>query len=156
MRKRRRSKSFATTVHRYFPEWADRPVRAGTQWESDRNSYSAGGYAEEFGYAAQRGLPRPAKPLGGDPELSRLWRFQRGAVHPGYPECARPCARDSESACIEEPLDTVQGRVYAEPAPFRVIYVQRKPPTRIHFDFLSKLRWRWKTFGIQVWRLRGL
>jgi hypothetical protein len=81
-------------THRFFPEWADRVERSGVQPESDRNSYSAGGYAEEFGYRAQPGLPTPAPLLSGDPEGRKIWRTQRGALHPGYPECPRPLDRD--------------------------------------------------------------
>src|SRR6185437_1945232 len=34
--------------HRFFPEWADRPPSTESLHEADRNSYLAGGYAEEF------------------------------------------------------------------------------------------------------------
>ena len=84
-------------TQRYFPEWADRFERAAVEAESDRNSYSAGGYAEEFGYRAQPGLPLPARLLAGQPEGGKLWSAQRGALHPGYPECARPLDRDGFS-----------------------------------------------------------
>jgi hypothetical protein len=43
---------------------------------------------------AQPGLPAPAKHLNGDPECSKHWRTQIGALHPGYPECSRPLDRD--------------------------------------------------------------
>ena len=66
-------------IHRYFPEWADRPVGPDAQHESDRNSYLAGGYADEFGYGADAGLPPAISPLTGDPEESRVWREQVGA-----------------------------------------------------------------------------
>jgi hypothetical protein len=94
MRIDRSSRGWAEVTHRYFPEWADRPARKGVPRESDRNSYMAGGYAEEFGYRTQPGLPAPAPPLAGDPERSRQWRAQIGALHPGYPECAKPLDRD--------------------------------------------------------------
>jgi hypothetical protein len=81
-------------IHRYFPEWADRPVGPDAQHESDRNSYLAGGYADEFGYGADAGLPPAISPLTGDPEESRLWREQVGALHPGYPQCPKPLDRD--------------------------------------------------------------
>lgn len=80
-------------IHRYFPEWADRPVGPDTQHESDRNSYLAGGYADEFGYGARAGRPPAIAPLQGDPEDSRLWREQIGALHPGYPQCPKPLDR---------------------------------------------------------------
>ena len=84
-------------IHRYFPEWADRPVGPDMQHESDRNSYLAGGYADEFGYATYAGLAPAISPLTGDPEESRLWREQIGALHPGYPQCPKPLDRDSRA-----------------------------------------------------------
>ena len=84
----------ASEIHRYFPEWADRPAGPDAQRESDRNSYLAGGYADEFGYGADAGLPPPISPLTGDPEQSRWWREQIGALHPGYPQCPKPRDRD--------------------------------------------------------------
>lgn len=80
-------------IHRYFPEWADRPTGPDAQHESDRNSYLAGGYADEFGYGAYAGRPPAIAPLDGDPEDSRLWREQIGALHPGYPQCSKPLDR---------------------------------------------------------------
>lgn len=80
-------------IHRYFPEWADRPPGPDTQHESDRNSYLAGGYADEFGYGANAGRPPAIAPLDGDPEESRWWREQIGALHPGYPQCPKPLDR---------------------------------------------------------------
>ncbi|HEX5460895.1 MAG TPA: hypothetical protein VFX20_13080 [Steroidobacteraceae bacterium] len=81
-------------IHRYFPEWADRPVGPEAQRESDRNSYLAGGYADEFGYGVDPGWPPAIAPLSGDPEESRLWREQIGGLHPGYPQCPKPLDRD--------------------------------------------------------------
>jgi len=80
-------------LHRYFPEWADRPLGPDPQHESDRNSYLAGGYADEFGYGAYPGGPPAIAPLEGDPEDSRWWREQIGALHPGYPQCSKPLDR---------------------------------------------------------------
>jgi hypothetical protein len=77
-------------THRYFPEWADRPIGPETQHEADRNSYLAGGYADEFGYGTPTGQPPAITPLDGDPERSRLWAEQIGALHPGYPQCPKP------------------------------------------------------------------
>lgn len=78
-------------VHRYFPEWAARPpLRDGVLHEADRNSYLAGGYAEEFGYDRQPDQPADLAHLDGEPERSEEWRMQLGALHPGYPERARP------------------------------------------------------------------
>jgi len=76
-------------LHRYFPEWADRPFSNGLLFEAEHNSYLAGGYAEEFGYQSRDGASVfPA--LSGDPEASGLWRVQIGCLHPGYPQCPRP------------------------------------------------------------------
>lgn len=80
-------------THRYFPEWADRPIGPEPQHEADRNSYLAGGYADEFGYGTPTGRPPAIAPLDGDPERSALWREQIGALHPGYPECPKPADR---------------------------------------------------------------
>lgn len=80
-------------THRYFPEWADRPIGPETQHEADRNSYLAGGYADEFGYGTPAGRPPAIAPLDGDPERSRLWGEQIGALHPGYPQCPKPADR---------------------------------------------------------------
>ncbi len=82
-------------THRYFPEWADRPAGPGSLREADRNSYLAGGYADEFGYGRQSGRLPAIPPLLGDPESSALWREQIGALHPGYPQCAKPLDRTS-------------------------------------------------------------
>jgi hypothetical protein len=79
--------------HRYFPEWADRPTRDGVAREAERNSYLAGGYAEEFGYLASRDSRLAFRAMPRDPERSVFWRAQIGAVHPGYPECPTPLAR---------------------------------------------------------------
>src|SRR5581483_9861103 len=91
-------------THRYFPEWADRPIGPEAQHEADRNSYLAGGYADEFGYGTHAGRPPAIAPLDGDPECSRLWGEQIGALHPGYPQCPKPADR------LLEPPD---GRVRA-------------------------------------------
>ena len=81
---------------RYFPDWADRPVIEGTYREADRNSYAAGGYAEEFGYLAHRDW-RAAPALVEDPEGCDRWHIYIDGLHPGYPERPRPCDRDSDS-----------------------------------------------------------
>ena len=113
----------ASEIHRYFPEWADLPVGADTQHESDRNSYLAGGYADEFGYGANAGLPPAISPLIGDPEQSRWWREQIGALHPGYPQCPKPLDRD-----LEVPRKVFAVRPRSDPharVGFRVIQVRR-------------------------------
>ena len=80
-------------LHRYFPEWADRRPRNGTPREAVRNCYLAGGYAEEFGYCPPADSLAALPPLAGDPEHSLYWYVQIGALHPGYPQCARPAER---------------------------------------------------------------
>jgi hypothetical protein len=77
-------------VHRFFPEWADRPPSPESPPEFDRNSYMAGGYSEEFGH---RGVPVDS-PLAEEPERCPEWKVQAGGLHPGYPECPRPVDRD--------------------------------------------------------------
>lgn len=79
---------------RYFPDWADRPVTEGTYREAARNSYAAGGYAEEFGYLAHRDW-RAAPALVEDPEGCDRWHIYIDGLHPGYPERPRPGDRDS-------------------------------------------------------------
>jgi hypothetical protein len=83
---------------RYFPDWADRPATEGTYREADRNSYAAGGYAEEFGYLAHRDW-RAAPALVEDPEGCDRWHIYIDGLHPGYPERPRPFYRDSEPTC---------------------------------------------------------
>lgn len=114
-------------IHRYFPEWADRPSGPDAQHESDRNSYLAGGYADEFGYGTEAGLPPPISPLIGDPEESPWWREQIGALHPGYPQCPKPLDRDLP----EVPRSVFAVRFRSEPhaaVGFRVIQVRRRSP----------------------------
>lgn len=101
-------------THRYFPEWADRPIGPETQHEADRNSYLAGGYADEFGYGTPIGLPPAIAPLQGDPECSRLWGEQIGALHPGYPQCPKPADRLLERSDGRAPM---QGQGTAREAP---------------------------------------
>ena len=156
-------------VHCYFPEWADRPVEGGTPQESDRNSYLAGGYAEEFGYSAQRGHPPAAPAPHGDPEQSRQWRVQIGGLHPGYPECPRPLDRG-----VIRSLDGASdraGRVpigikhagpenmdtWNKPAgQLRVVCVgQRNSPAPTRIGLLSGLILVWKDFRIRRRALGG-
>jgi len=80
-------------VHRFFPEWADRPQSSDRLLEADHNSYLAGGYSEEFGYCAGPGMTAVFQPLDGDPDRSCQWAFAIGCLHPGYPECPRPADR---------------------------------------------------------------
>jgi hypothetical protein len=75
--------------HRFFPEWAERPAVIGSLHEVDRNSYLAGGYAEEFGHRARSAFYARAVEADGE------WRVQNGCLHPGYPECPRPVERES-------------------------------------------------------------
>lgn len=112
-------------THRYFPEWADRPVGPEAQHESDRNSYLACGYADEFGYGDPLGLPPAIPPLEGDPEGSRLWREQIGALHPGYPECPKPLERFGGSVAPQvSPARMIRRERHAGRAVFRIIQVR--------------------------------
>ena len=79
----------AVEDHRFFPEWAERPAATGSLHEVDRNSYLAGGYAEEFGHRARSAFYARAVEADGE------WRVQNGCLHPGYPECPRPVERES-------------------------------------------------------------
>jgi hypothetical protein len=112
--------------HCYFPEWADRPPAGGSLHEVDRNSYLAGGYAEEFGH---RGHPLPMQALSIPVEDDSAWRVQIGGLHPGYPECPRPVDRerltDGRGAAHDDRPKTRQaaGRPQREPAGFRVLLV---------------------------------
>lgn len=90
---------------RYFPDWTDLLVESGIELEADRNSYLAGGYAEEFGYRAQADYSRGVPLLDGEsPELCSEWRCQAGGTHPGYPLRAHPFA--SEFDPLAPALDT--------------------------------------------------
>lgn len=121
-------------IHRYFPEWADRPAGPDTLREAERNSYLAGGYADEFGYGIPSDRLPVFPPLLGDPESSPLWHEQIGALHPGYPQCATPLDRTrrrlGEAMHSEPPADHRAGRAAARPetrhpalAAFRAIAV---------------------------------
>ncbi|MGH8260268.1 MAG: hypothetical protein ACREUG_11310 [Steroidobacteraceae bacterium] len=83
----------ASEIHRFFPEWADRPASAGPLLEGDHNSYLAGGYSEEFGYRVRPDFPPIFPLLAGDPDGSWEWTVQIDGLHPGYPECPRPTDR---------------------------------------------------------------
>lgn len=163
MRAHKNSKvSSGAEIHRYFPEWADRPVMDGVLYESDRNSYSAGGYAEEFGYATQPGLPRPARQLVGDAERCRQWRIQIGALHPGYPECSKPLDRDlsrprgvasADAQSVAPERMSVSRRETNETIEpslgFRVIRVGQRHSIRAHVGFMKELMLLWKVLGIR-------
>ncbi|HVC29638.1 MAG TPA: hypothetical protein VND24_00535 [Steroidobacteraceae bacterium] len=109
-------------IHRYFPEWAERPTGPDAQQESDRNSYLACGYADEFGYGTSAGRQPAIAPLAGVPEGCRLWREQIGALHPGYPECPQPVERDErESSREASAMHPLRGVPPHARAAFRVI-----------------------------------
>jgi|KBSSwiStaDraftv2_1062776.scaffolds.fasta_scaffold02514_16 hypothetical protein len=151
MRRHRSSRSSLGEIHRYFPEWADRPTRDGVLWESDRNSYSAGGYAEEFGYASQAGLPPPARALHGDAERSAQWCSQTGALHPGYPECSKPLDRDKvrpRGAPVSGAQSSGPERV-PRPADFRVIRVGHGHSVSTHVGLVREFILLWKVLGIR-------
>lgn len=95
MQYEREPPDYPDEVHRYFPEWADRPEAVDALLEAEHNSYLAGGYSEEFGYRVRADRPSVFPLLHGNPERTRLWCVQIGCLHPGYPECARPHDRDA-------------------------------------------------------------
>ncbi len=117
---------YLSEVHRYFPEWADRPVGPDAQHEADRNSYLAGGYADEFGYGSPLGWPQAMPPLDGDPEDSRLWREQIGALHPGYPECPKPLDRFGGAMPAEPPIARATRGAPPGRAEYRIIQVRSR------------------------------
>jgi|SRR5215469_8832395 len=138
----------AAPTHRYFPEWADLPYRDGSPPESDRNSYSAGGYAEEFGYSLQSGLTALAPTLEDETESSPARLLLIGCLHPGYPERARPLGQDEGLASAGV---TVASTRHSESAAhrdeFKVIRVDQRRQ-----GSLVALPRAWKAFFI---RLRG-
>ena len=87
----------ADEERRYFPDWTEPLVEGCEEIEADRNSYLAGGYAEEFGYRAQPDASRHVPVLDGElPEESEEWHHQAGSTHPGYPIQPRPLVTDGE------------------------------------------------------------
>jgi hypothetical protein len=155
---RRHAERHAGEVHRWFPEWANRPAWDGRPRESDRNSYLAGGYAEEFGYHVRPDAPLALAPFAGEPERSRQWRAQFGAVHPGYPECPRPVDRETHSdaaASFTSPgarpsrADAGADRA-REGAQIKIIRVGLSHRGRaVHGAFLADLALLWKAFLIR-------
>jgi hypothetical protein len=90
-------------VHRFFPEWADRPLSCDTLPEFDRNSYMAGGYSEEFGHGVVvDGTALDSHPTQ-EPERCPQWKVQAGGLHPGYPECPCPSARGNSRSAQNTP-----------------------------------------------------
>ena len=161
----------ATGIRSYFPEWADRPAQDGTPLESDRNSYMAGGYAEEFGYHTQPGDPPAFTTLDGDPERSMQWHVQIAGLHPGYPERPRPLDRDvvqpgdlgavhTQSSVVLMSSDTGYHTGEAPhrlPADFTVIRVgERGRTARKHVWLPVALTLLWREFRIRRRELGGL
>jgi hypothetical protein len=158
-----RSSLHSAEVRYYFPEWAERPAGQGPPLESANNSYLAGGYAEEFGYAIQLGSPPAPTNIAGDPERSSQWLVQIAGLHPGYPECPRPldrCARDCE-AHIEaaETQSSAQAAYQAGwashrlPVDFAVVRVGGHGRTRRHGGLFVALTLLWNELRM---RRRGL
>lgn len=140
----------ATEDHCYFPEWADRPPARGSLHEVDRNSYLAGGYAEEFGHRAQALPAQASVPVEGDGE----WRVQVGGLHPGYPECPRPLDRELLAAGRRaEPVPlragTRQPQPHGESAGYKVLLVGQDAGARSR----HRLRISWRAFRIRRSRL---
>jgi len=146
----------APITRRYFPEWANRPVHDGTPAESERNSYSAGGYAEEFGYCWQSGLPSPASELD-DPESSRQWRVFIGCLHPGYPECPRPLVRAADLSVPGGAGGSLSVQPAARSGARPPVGLQALNIIRVHRTRERRARssalWLWRIMRI---RLRGL
>jgi hypothetical protein len=87
----------ADEYRRYFPDWTDRPLKAGEELEADHSSYLAGGYAEEFGFLAQAESWRGVRFIAGDsPDDDALRLVQWGGIHPGYPLRPHPISVDRE------------------------------------------------------------
>jgi hypothetical protein len=140
---------------RYFPEWAQRPAVDGEEVEADRNSYSAGGYAEEFGYCAHRGYARGVRIHDGVAiEESAVWFYQSHSIHPGYPEEPIPPVsrthlefEQSESLeHIETPSEFVHPHEHASTLGYRSTHPHRYPS--LHWRERLALRlangiWSW-------------
>jgi hypothetical protein len=93
---------------RYFPDWTDLSLENCPELEADRNSYLAGGYAEEFGYRATLSSSRGVPLLDDEPpELSIEWHSQARAMHPGYPLRAHPIADDFDSLVATQDANAV-------------------------------------------------
>lgn len=139
----------AVEDHRFFPEWADRPPSTESLHEADRNSYLAGGYAEEFGHGVQQTNPAHTPPA----EEDREWRVQIGGLHPGYPECPRPRDRDlrgkpSDAAAPLRAGSRAVDALHRSLAAFKVIVVGRNSGSKRHYGAilaalarLSKALW---------------
>lgn len=117
----------AVEDHRFFPEWADRPPSTESLHEADRNSYLAGGYAEEFGHGVQQAVPAACTPPADE---DSEWYVQIGGLHPGYPECARPRDRDLRGKPLAptaplRPGSRAAGVLQRSVAAFKVIMVGR-------------------------------
>lgn len=132
--------------HCYFPEWADRPEAIGRLLETDRNSYSAGGYSEEFGYTAI-GRAWALAPPHENPERSEQWCVQIGGLHPGYPQCPRPADRSRGAGRTGSPVGhAIFGIPGARPAlqgTTHVLRVERRTaawPLRITAPIAAALR----------------
>lgn len=112
-------------IHRYFPDWAHLPKGSEPLREADRNSYLAGGYADEFGYGMQDGVAA-MPPLDGDPESSSSCVEQVGALHPGYPRCPKPVDRiDTPDARSLRPAPR-PAQLHAAVVAFRAVAVRRQ------------------------------
>jgi hypothetical protein len=134
----------AADPRRYFPDWASRPVSYSPPQEADRNSYLAGGYAEEFGYQAESSSIGRLK--GGNPEDWAEWRTQSGALHPGYPECPCPLHLAPDGPPLRESMHGI--RTPPGPVAFRALVVGMRQLERP--DTLgSRLALRWRDFAIR-------
>lgn len=88
---------------RYFPDYTRRLLEIHEELEADRNSYLAGGYAEEFGYRAEPGSSRGVPVLDGEsPEQYAGWLGRAVALHPGYPLRPHPIDEQNVVAALSE------------------------------------------------------
>jgi hypothetical protein len=145
----------AQTTRRYFPEWADLPEQEGTPLEAERNSYSAGGYADEFGYCAHTRFTT----LENDPESTLQWHLLIGCVHPGYPACPKPIERDqalpaahasgSGAPSARRSLTVLASIPVTRLRDFRIIRVEDNNPRKGHRRIPSL----WRVLLIRLRRL---
>ncbi len=85
-------------VHRFFPEWSDELASGEVFVELRQNSYSAGGYAEEFGHVGDAdGTPLIPR-LAGEPTGRAQRLVKANGLHAGYPECPRPGDQDRSAS----------------------------------------------------------
>jgi len=132
---------------RYFPEWAERSAVDGEELEAERNSYLAGGYAEEFGYCSHNGFARGVRIYDGvSVEESATWFMQRNATHPGYPEKSKPLEDFVQSSEVEIAHDTnvvMEDTSHPSQHDFSIL---KKDSRLAHEELRERTRSHWKGF----------